>query len=398
MFTATLIKELKLLLRDKHALAVLFLMPLAFVIIMSLALPNSSQTQSKAALSGLIFSPTDSTYNLRLSDYFQNISKLSIKSLSADSNDEAIALFADQDADFLLILPKQEEQKALDKTETLILLKPYINQQQAQVLQGFAQQQLGKARLFSFMLNMSGDQSEAALKRTQEQVETTIASDTISIQYPLSKNQAQPNAVQQSVPAWLVFGMFFILIPLSSTLIIEKQQGTLQRLRSMRVSTTAYLAGKFIPFFIINQIQLAIMVGSGFFLIPLLGGEQLTIAGNPLLLGAVAFATSFAAIGFGLFIASFAKTIEQATAIGGASNIILAAIGGIMIPKFVMPEAMQAISNISPMSWALDGFLAVILNSESSVSIATYIAALCTFAIICFAATIYYFNKGNVST
>jgi ABC-2 type transport system permease protein len=56
------------------------------------------------------------------------------------------------------------------------------------------------------------------------------------------------------------------------------------------------------------------------------------------------------------------STTEQATLLAGTGNIVLAAIGGIMIPKFVMPAAMQSIANLSPMSWGLEGFLDVLLR------------------------------------
>jgi ABC-2 type transport system permease protein len=56
--------------------------------------------------------------------------------------------------------------------------------------------------------------------------------------------------------------------------------------------------------------------------------------------------------------------------IGGVGNILAAAIGGIMVPRFVMPESMQALTDFSPMAWALDGFHAVILRQGGAADIA----------------------------
>ena len=50
------------------------------------------------------------------------------------------------------------------------------------------------------------------------------------------------------------------------------------------------------------------------------------------------------------------------TVLGGAGSILLGAIGGIMVPKFLMPEAMQSVSWVSPMAWGLEGFLDVLLR------------------------------------
>ena len=54
--------------------------------------------------------------------------------------------------------------------------------------------------------------------------------------------------------------MFFVVIPISSIFIIERQQGTLQRLRAMGVPFRLILAGKLLPFFVVNQVQAVMMV------------------------------------------------------------------------------------------------------------------------------------------
>jgi ABC-2 type transport system permease protein len=63
-----------------------------------------------------------------------------------------------------------------------------------------------------------------------------------------------------------------------------------------------------------------------------------------------------------LLIAAIARTSEQASMMSALGNIILGAFGGIMVPRFVMPEAMRALSGYSPMSWGLDGFLELLLH------------------------------------
>ena len=50
------------------------------------------------------------------------------------------------------------------------------------------------------------------------------------------KEVSKPSSVQHSVPAWLIFGMFFIMIPLSNVMAMERQTNTLTRLRMARAS------------------------------------------------------------------------------------------------------------------------------------------------------------------
>jgi ABC-2 type transport system permease protein len=122
------------------------------------------------------------------------------------------------------------------------------------------------------------------------------------------------------------------------------------------------------------------MLLTGRFLVPALGGEALELNGSPSLLILLGMSVSVAAIGYALLVASITRTTEQATLLGGAGNLILAAIGGIMVPKFVMPEAMQTLTNVSPMAWGLDGFLDVLLRAGTWRDVLGDVAALWIFA------------------
>ncbi|EFU70998.1 ABC superfamily ATP binding cassette transporter [Aliarcobacter butzleri JV22] len=189
--------------------------------------------------------------------------------------------------------------------------------------------------------------------------------------------------MQQSVPAWLIFSMFFILIPISNTFINEKSFGTIQRIKSINVPLYLILLGKILPYFIINQIQIILMFLVGIFIVPLFGGDKLDIQGNLFLLILISFIVSFAAISFALLIANISKTTEEATSIGGVINIIFAAIAGIMVPKFVMPQFMQDLSIFSPMSWGLESFLEVLVRAGNFNDIRLYLCYLLIFGTIC---------------
>ncbi|MEZ4525561.1 MAG: ABC transporter permease [Desulfobacterales bacterium] len=47
------------------------------------------------------------------------------------------------------------------------------------------------------------------------------------------------------------------------------------------------------------------------------------------------------------------RTYEQASMFGPVSVVIAAALGGIMVPVYVMPRVMQQISHFSPLAWGL---------------------------------------------
>ncbi len=180
--------------------------------------------------------------------------------------------------------------------------------------------------------------------------------------YTEGERQRQPTSVQQNVPAWLVFAMFFVALPLSTTWMQERRQGTFMRLRSLGLSPLHLLMAKLAPYYLVNLVQVVLMLAVGVYLVPLFGGDALTLGNSAAGLALMALAVSFAAVSYALLIANIVSTVEQATILTGVSNLLLAAVGGVMVPRFVMPLAMQKIAAVSPMAWGLEGFLDIFLR------------------------------------
>ena len=67
-------------------------------------------------------------------------------------------------------------------------------------------------------------------------------------------------------------------------------------------------------------------------------------------------ATAFACASFGIFIASIAKTRKQVESYSTLIILVMSAIGGSMIPIFVMPAVMQKIAYFSVNYWGIQGF------------------------------------------
>ena len=190
-------------------------------------------------------------------------------------------------------------------------------------------------------------------------------------------------AVQQSVPAWLIFGMFFVVIPLAGVLIQERNDGTLARLSTFGVSPFAILGGKLLAFMALNWVQLLLMLLVGRWLVPLLGGDALYLDLQFTWFLLMVFATSAAAVGLALLIGAYTRSFDHAAALGGGANVVLAALAGIMVPRPLMPAAMQTVSEWSPMGWALDGMQAVFLGAPDASQIVPKAVLLLLFASAC---------------
>lgn len=179
----------------------------------------------------------------------------------------------------------------------------------------------------------------------------------------INNKDITPNSVQHNVPAWTLFAIFFIVIPLSINMVKEKTQGTFIRLRTNPVSNKIVLAGKTLMYLIICLIQFYMMVAVAIFLFPHLGLPSLNVEGHLILMSIVALFSGLAAIGFGILLGTIAKTQEQSAPFGATAVIILAAIGGVWVPVFAMPRIMQIVAQSSPMNWGLEAFYDVLLRN-----------------------------------
>ncbi len=69
--------------------------------------------------------------------------------------------------------------------------------------------------------------------------------------------------------------------------------------------------------------------------------------------------TAAAAAGFGLLLATIARTRAQLSGIGTIVILTMSSLGGSMFPRFLMSETMQKLGLLTFNAWALDGYLKV---------------------------------------
>ncbi|WP_292010143.1 ABC transporter permease [Chryseobacterium sp.] len=202
-----------------------------------------------------------------------------------------------------------------------------------------------------------------------------------------------PNSVQHNVPAWTLFAIFFIVVPLSINLVKEKSQGTSVRARISPTPYYIHILGKTFTYLIICIIQFLLMVAVGIFLFPYLNLPAFDVSGNMISLLIITLFSGLAAIGFGILLGTLAKTQEQSAPFGATSVVVLAAIGGIWVPVFLMPEFMQQVAKFSPMNWGLNAYYDIILRQGSISNVSGELVLLFLFYIATVAISIFYERK-----
>ena len=380
---ATLVgKEFLLLRRDWHALALLFVMPAFFILLMSLAMRDVFATgrTSTNTFKYYLVNEDTTAFAVSIANALGTHEVFQPTTLnSAEARKRAILK---GDVQFEVVIPLGFTRSLPDSVPLRISVvsgagvAPPVNELfRASVREAVTSVYL-RARVAALLPQLSAGGGDFL---QMERVNALVKEETL---YESAQLSRRPTSVQQNVPAWLVFAMFFVALPLSTTWLQERSQGSLTKLRSIGLSPTVLLAGKLLPYLCVNMVQVGIMLAIGVWVVPLFGGDALTLGHSPLGLIVMALATGTAAVSYGLLIANLVSTTEQATIATGATNLLLGALGGVMVPRSIMPEALQQVSSLSPMSWGLEGFLDILLREGSVQTIAPKALLLVGFALV----------------
>ena len=380
VFAGLVRKELQALRRDALGLAALFVMPLVFIVLMTLALQDS-------------FSPPRLPARYAVLDADGQAAARELARRWAAAHGAASGLPADWRAalrggtlDYVLEIERGFSARvtALDEpgevtqasaaappARARLWLEPSANTAVLQVADAALERSVGQLRARLLMLQLSG------LPAPRDPSVAGFA------QAAWLERAERPSAVQQNVPAWLVFGMFFVVATLGSLFVEERRNGTLARLTTLGVGPGMMLATKGVTYLGVNVVQAVVMLAAGLWLMPLLGAGGLSLAGtDAFALAAVVLATSAAAVGLGLALATLFRTSAQAQVVGPFANVLMGALGGVMVPTFVMPATMQKVAALSPMNWALEAWLGVLLRAATLPQLLPQLALLLGLAVL----------------
>jgi len=237
------------------------------------------------------------------------------------------------------------------------------------------------------------------LKEAPEKLKKLMAANEISIDAfaaTLSDNDITPNSSQHNVPAWTIFAIFFMVIPLGSNIVKERLNGSFIRLKTMPTNFSLILGSKLAVYLLAVILQVTLIFTLAKATFKTIGLPELTLPDNMLAFAVVVIMTGLTAISFSSAIGMTARTQEQANGFGAVSVIILAAIGGILVPSFVMPQYMQVLSMASPLHWCLECFYTLFLRGGSWAILLPALAGLLIFSLICFGFTYLQLKKKKI--
>jgi ABC-2 type transport system permease protein len=416
----SVVKEFLLLKRDLGGLIILFIMPLVLVITVTLIQDSTFKTISDNKIPILLVDKDQGSVsktvfnNLEKSQLFSVVTQIDNKPITEEIAREAVYKGKFQLA---IVIPQHlstDLQAKIDQnvekivssmglTDSSETAKPsrIIKEKEVKLYFDPAVQMSFKNAVMSSIDKMI---SQIETKSIYTTFQNQLGEGTSSFEQKsfitfkeiipkINNKEVLPNSVQHNVPAWTLFAIFFIVIPLSINIVKEKSQGTFVRLLTNPVSNLIVIIGKTITYAVICMIQFYMMVAVAVFLFPHIGLPSLNIEGHLFLMSVVALFSGFAAIGFGILLGTIASTQEQSAPFGATSVIILAAIGGVWVPVFAMPKIMQILAKSSPMNWGLEAFYDVLLRNVSLLEIIPKISLLFLFFIITTWIALFYDKK-----
>ncbi len=162
---------------------------------------------------------------------------------------------------------------------------------------------------------------------------------------------------QVLVPSYTVMFSFFLVLTVGWVFVAERRQGTLARLRAAPLTRAEILLGKLLPCFAVSLGQGVFLLTAGRLLFGMRWGpENWSFAEQAGWLLLVVFCTSLAAMGLALLVAALARSEMQVAIFGALPVLVLALIGGCVLPREMMPEQTQKLSLLTPQGWALDAY------------------------------------------
>lgn len=407
-------KDLKIFFKEPGALVLIFLQPFMFIVVMSYALSGLFGSEEKpipilavnldlGMQAATLLQELDAMETFRVETTWQGqpLTREMAEKLILDEQRNLVLVFPPEFSDIL------EQDLAAPQRQTVrieLLLDPAVSPQLVEPLQGTLQGLLERTAyqamlprgidfLFDNLAPKIPSESRHAFKtQAQQAMSGGLFGDNepiVTVERtvpPGMRVERYPDTFQQNVPGYTIYGIFWIVSLLTGSVLQEKQSGTFRRIMVAPIHRATLLAGKLLPYYLINLIQVVIMLGGS----SLLFGMSLGY--SPAGLVVVSLAAAATATGLGVLIASQVRTPSQASGLTVLLLLTFSALGGCFVPRFLMPAWLKTLGLITPHAWALDAYQDLLVRGYGLIEVLPKVGALAGFALVFFGIGVWRFR------
>lgn len=347
-------KDLKIILRDRNALLMMFLVPMLIISVSGLALGGDYEQNMR--ISVLVVDLDNDEVSRGLVEFLEDIDILDV---DMESNEFAAReRVKNQEYGRLIIIPLGFTESVMtgQDTELLIIENPTEESQNTvleKIVEGYA------SRISTNVVVVKTVGAYGIPVYTEEQIMEIVDTAEQFVQPPpvevtiesTASSLAEFSAFTQYVPGFAVMFLLFTTVQIGSVSLIKEQEaGTLRRLVTAPISRVEIIGGKIASTFIRGFVQLTVLMYFGNVVFGLnLGSDTLALL---ILIAAITLAST----GLGLLVAVLVKTADQADSVSLLLVLIMSAVGGSWWPLFIEPQFMQDMAHFTITAWAMEGF------------------------------------------
>ncbi|OFX22470.1 MAG: hypothetical protein A2041_08235 [Bacteroidetes bacterium GWA2_31_9b] len=407
---SSIYKEFLVLIRDRAGLAILFLMPLVLILIMTLIQDATFKSVKDANISMILVNNDRDSLGEAIrkglieSDFFEIVEEFDGVKITEEMAKEAVAqgkfkigiVIPERATEAIrgnvnaLInksfktfdIPGVKKRTKKSTVNIIIYIDPATSYSFKNSVMSSLKEFTSQLEIKMFFKNFSLALAEMFPDQKAVEFESFETIKYQEIYASTTNSEILPNSVQHNVPAWTMFAMFFIVLPLAGNIIKERDEGSAFRLKTMPGSYVTVMFSKIFIFLVVSFLQFLLMLMVGLYILPAMGLPQLEIGPHKIALALLAISSGLAATGLGVAIGTIATTHEQSSTFGAVLIIIFAALGGIWVPIYVMPHTMRIFSQFSPLNWGLSGFYDVFLRNGDILTVLPEVLKLLLFFVI----------------
>jgi ABC-2 type transport system permease protein len=410
-------KDIRILLRDKVGISLMFVMPIILVVVVTSIQNSTFQLVAKNKLPIIICNTDTGKASVQFIESVNKIGMFNVTQIPKQNAATIADVMHDKDALLGVVIPtnfsaeiNKKAQTASDKAMAAfsgqadsskattkpvsaldpltLYYNPILQESLRFSIRGGIQSALQLVQTRQTLRTLYYASNEKELPKSLEN--EMLNSNTTINMLPVSKDgtRTTPNASQHNVPAWTIFAMFFVIMSLGGSVVREKVSGSFIRLKTLPTNYLVGLLSKQITYLCVTLLQAAVIFSMGIWLFPFLGLPPLNLPSDILALFIVTLVCGWCAVSYSICVGVFADTQEQSNGFGAISIVILACIGGLMVPSFAMQGMAKTLTNISPMHWCLEAYYSLflegaklkdVLNNIGSLFIITLIIQLVTY-------------------
>lgn len=360
------IKDLIINLKDRKALTLIILMPLALIFVLGFTLSSLFQQGgvSIKKFDAAIVDKDGGEQSKRFKEFLSSDDIKEMVNLKETSEEEGMNKVKSGEIPVLIVIPEgyTEGIKSGEKVEIKMYSDPG-SPLSSKIAESLVKSYTGVSSAVTAALGASeevmmgyGLQGHMLLNEITE----VFSSEDNAAEKAETKvlDKKEPlSAIQYYSAGMLVMYILFVGMLGTKSIVEEREQKTLQRLMTTSTSNTVILSGKLLGLLLLGIVDVVVLILFTRLAFNVRWGNS--IPGLVLL----SLTMVFAASGLSMFIATICRTSKAVDSINPIIIIILSFLGGSMFPIMIMPPILQTIGKIALNNWALRGYLNLMLNN-----------------------------------